>query len=222
MKLSKRTSLVIILLGLVILLGILLRAFLYENLVRPMALVFLVFWRIVLSVDQQYYWFLLIVAAVLYIFYRITRMTEVAEETQLPPSNDTLETLRYWRTSIMLTSDETSQNNMLRRDLWGILAMMVAIQQPGKSQIELYDALKQRQIPLPENIYSFLFPSEPPITGGSLSRLLQSVWLKLARWRQRLSGREIADYYLSIEEVLNFMETAMEMKNDNESNDSNN
>jgi hypothetical protein len=216
MKISRRTTLIFLLLGLCVFLGILFRSFIQANFITPLALVLWLFWRILQSVDQKIYWIFLVLLSLFFVFLRLTREPAVVERATPDDLNDTLENVRFWRTSILISNDEFVGRNVLKRDLAHRLSLIYAAQQPGMTQLGIYNDLKQRQIALPENVYAFLFPEEHPANTHSIQQFIRTPWQKMNQWVRRWTGREAADYYQSIEEVLSFMESLMEMKNDDE------
>jgi hypothetical protein len=125
-----------------------------------------------------------------------------------------LEQIIHWRTSIRLTDFNLDQSDSLKRNLINMLAAIYASKQFRAVPYEVYDALEQRQIPLPEPVYTFLFPAKP--AGAKLS-----IKQRLRRWRdmprrqiRRWTGREKAEYYQMLEQVLKFMEAVMENEDD--------
>jgi hypothetical protein len=74
--------------------------------------------------------------------------------------------------------------------------------------------LQQGKIPLPENIHNFLFPQEPPVSDGPLKKFFQSVRETPRGWIRRWTGQGKAEHFQMINEVLNFMETSLEINND--------
>jgi hypothetical protein len=219
MKLSPRTSLVILLLGLALILGILFRAFIQDNFVTPVALVIWAIWRLLLTVDQNVYWGWLIIAAGTYAVTRLASLSRdplAAEPTSPPDTNATLEQVNYWRTSMYLTQDETEKPNSLRRDLAKMLVDLYASKQHEAVHFKIYEALQQRQIPLPDDIYAFLFPAEPGKGKRSFRRILSNLKQLPRRRIRHWTGRDVADYYQSIEDVIRFMETALETQHGDE------
>lgn len=223
MKLSPRISLVILLLGLALFVGILFRAFILDNFVTPVALVLWAFWRLLLSVDQVVYWGVLIAAAGVYTFTRLfffVRGPITVEPTTPSDTNTTLQHINYWRTLIYLTQDETEKYNSLRRDLCRMLVDRYASQQVEAAHFKVYEAVQQRQIPLPEDIYAFLFPAEPAGAQRSFRRILSTLKQIPRRRIRHWTGREVAEYYQSIEDVIRFMESTLEIQHDDEHLDS--
>jgi hypothetical protein len=220
MKISPRLSLLLLVLGLLLSLSILFRSFLFENVVRPIAILCMYLWRIIQSVDQGVYWGILLFSAAFYasyqLFFRRLQRPAAPEGVRPSGSNATLENVRYWRTMIQVTQDEIEQPNILKRELREMLASILAGQQPGTSTVEMYNALRLRKTPLPETIYAFLFPEESPVPARSFKQLLLTIWNAPLRWLGIWKDPKVASYHQSIEQVIAYMESSMEIKNDSE------
>jgi hypothetical protein len=238
MKNFGRLSLILILLGLLFFLGILFRAFLLDNLVRPVAVLFWFLLRILSSVDQVYYWGTLVFATLGYVFYSLflRRPKRPAVFEQTPPSraNATLENVHYWRTTILVTLDEIGKPNILKHNLGKMLASIYVSKEPGSSSLEVYKALRliNRPLPeqmtselhrisLPEGMYAFLFPEESPAraadsawSGNFFGKVFHTIWQTPRNLMRKWTGRDVADYYKSIEEVVALMESSMEINHD--------
>ena len=93
---------------------------------------------------------------------------------------------------------------------------MYTSRQPETPHWEVYEALRLRQIPLPENIYAFLFPDKPLGGRPSFRQVLHTIRSAPKKWARRWTDRDVAAYYRSIEEVVNFMESSMEITHDDE------
>ncbi len=214
MKITRRAFLIIILLGLSLLLGILFHSFILNDVIKPVALVFWVFRRILLSVNQNIYWGLLIFSALTVAFIRLTKSLPDEELPPSPDSNATLRVIDSWRTSIWQAGNEIEKFNILKQNLGWTLASLYASNQPGKAKWEIYDALKRQQISLPIPIYDFLFPGEPSGSKRSFRQILRIIRRTPGKWVRRWTGRDLAEYYRSIETVLTFMESLKETKDD--------
>lgn len=220
---SRRTSLFLILLALCLLIGILFRDFILDNFVTPVAVILLVFWRIVLSVDQKYYWGALILAVGLYAIYRLqAQQPSVQDQTRPYDSNTSLENVKHWRFWILLTSDEIERPSVLKRDLRKLLVAMYTLEQPETSGFEIHKALNLHQIPLPEHIYTFLFPVDPSGSRRSFGKILQTIRQTPGKWVRRWTGRDMAEYYKSIEDVITILESSLEIKHDEKTLDNRN
>ncbi len=214
MKITRRTSLIIILLGLSLLLGILFHSFILDNIIKPVAVLLWVFRRILLSVNQEIYWGVLIFLALVIAFVRWPRSAPAQESPHLSDSNATLIEINSWRTSIWMTSNEIDKFNILKQNLGWTLASLYASNQPGKALWEIYEALKQQQISLPPPIYDFLFRGQPAGRKRSFRQMIQMIRRAPGKWISRWTGRDQAGYYRSIEAVLTFMESLEETNHD--------
>jgi hypothetical protein len=114
----------------------------------------------------------------------------------------------------MLTKYDSRDQETLKRELIHLLLSLYASKQRTSTSFLLYEALQKGELPLPEHIRTFLFPDEPKESKWSFNKLMQSFRTAAQKWMQRWTGQEIADHYRMIDEVLSFMETSMEMKND--------
>lgn len=218
MKISRRTVLIIaFILGLFLLVGFSFPSFVQDNFVIPIALVLLLCWRILQSVDQQVYWLGLIFAVVIYgliRLYRWTYGTDTFEQTRSLDSNAALEQISYWRTSICLTDFKMDRSNILARNLAKMLAAVYASKQLHVTQYEIYSALEQREMPLPDPVYTFLFPAQSSGTKRSIKQMLRSLWTIPHQRIRHWTGRDKAEYYQLLDQVLKFMESVMENDDD--------
>ena len=218
MKISRRTVLIIaFILGLFLLVGFSFPSFVQDNFITPIALVLLLCWRIVQSIDQQVYWIALIFSVVIYALirlYRSIQWSDTFEQTQSLDLNAALEQIRYWRTSIRLTDFKIDRSNILEHNLAKMLAAVYASKQLHVTQYEIYSALEQREMPLPDPVYTFLFPAQSSGAKRSIKQILRSLRDIPRKRIHRWTGREKAEYYQLLDQVLNFMESVMENEHD--------
>jgi hypothetical protein len=215
MNLPRRSALLILLLGTALLLGFFFRESLVENFVQPLAILAWLFGRTLRSFDQVVYWVLVIVSIALYSFLRNLGKSAGAPAAPPPDSNVTLEKINHWRIVIPLTLDEIDAPNVLKQNMAKMLTEIHASRQPESAHWEVAEALRQRRIPLPGSIYGFLFPAPPAEKIPFPVRITRDLWQAPVELARRLSGRERAGYYRSIEKVLTYMESLMEKKHDN-------
>ena len=102
----------------------------------------------------------------------------------------------------------------LNEELARLLLSLYATKQRTSADFRLYDALQQGEIPIPEHIHTFLFSEEPKQAGHSFKKLVQSIRNTPRKWMRHWTGQETAEHYRMIDEILCFMETSLEMKND--------
>jgi len=220
MKISRRRALIIaLILSPFLLIGFMFPSFIQDNFVIPIALVLLLGWRIVQSVDQQIYWFVLICAVGLYALVRLYRSfqgPDAFEQTQSSELNVTLEQINYWQTSLRLTDFRLDRAGGLERDLAHMLATLYASKQFRAIPYEVYSALEQRQMPLPESVYTFLFPAKSSGAKRSIKQMLRNSRDMPRKRIRRWTGREKAEYYQLLEQTLKFMESVMENEDDDQ------
>lgn len=212
MKLSRRTAWLLILLGVGLFLGLIFRAFILTNVVVPIAALLLLFWRLLLSVHQMVYWGLVIGLAVGLIFYRLIQVAGHLEEPSAPVPDSVLKSVDDWRIWLRLASDEGPSTARLKQELRHKLVAMYAAKQPEVATFVIYEALRSRQLPLPDKVYNLLFGDEMQETELSWRQRLEWLAGKPGKWLRHWTGRDKADYYQAVEEVLTFMESFMEIK----------
>jgi hypothetical protein len=211
--------------GFILFLGLVFWQFLLANLILPVATVFWLLLRIfVLSIDQQIYWWLLISLVLFLAIFRVYSRPETVQPYQPLDSNQTLDSVHHWRNAILSNAREGRESNTLKRDLMWLLTSMYSTGQQSYAHYEIKEALEQRQIPLPESVFGFLFSSEPekprptffqnPVR--TFKQILQSIRLETNKKIRRWSGHEAAEYYRGIDEVLTFMETTLEINHDDD------
>jgi hypothetical protein len=198
MSKTTRFAFLAVFLGLLLLVGLIFRQFVLENILLPAATMIWLLLRIfVLSIDQEVFWWALILLSVFVVFRALFHGASIQV---LPHSwaNAAHDRTRPWRALILGNIDAPAQDDTLREDLVWLLTALYLPQQPGAAKFQIRDAFLERRIPLTESIFTFLFPPPPPPT-----RFFQRFF------RQR-TGLKASDYMRSIEEVLSFMETSME------------
>ena len=208
----------IILFGsIILLLGMLFSQFILNNIIEPTSLAAWVLLRIfVLSIDQKYYWGAIIFIVAVFLFRLLPQDQTVVQPEYFPDSNATIKTVEYWRILFASTEHTAYDEVTLKRELIHLLLSLYASKQRTSTNFILYEALQSGEIPLPEHIHAFLFPDQPKKSNRSLEKLIQSIQTALRQWKRRWSGQETADHYRMINEVLCFIESSMEMKNDDE------
>ena len=212
MRLSRRVAWLLLLSGMSLFLGLLFRTFIVTNVVVPIAITLLIFWRLLLSIHQAIYWGLLVGLAVGLAFYRLIQMGWLQEEQPAPAPDSILEAVDYWRFSLQLANDEGPTTTSLKRELRHKLVSMYAVQQPEAAPYTIHEALQSRQLPLPDTIHSFLFSDETQEAKLSWKQQLQRLAAKPNEWLLRWTGHDKAEYYQAVEEILTFMEASMEIK----------
>jgi hypothetical protein len=212
---SKRFVLAFLIAALVVFLGMLFWQFVLNNIIQPTALTLWLLIRIlVLSIHQKYFWYAVIFVAVL-VLLRLLRQTQ---SERLPKAsfetNTTITNISYWRGLFLYNGQEILEAKALKRHLANLLTGLYALKQGVSNDFRVYDDLQRGTIPLPENIHTFLFAPEP-VSGGPLQKFFQSIRRTPRRWIRQWTGQAKAEHHKMIDEVLNFIETSLEINGDN-------
>jgi hypothetical protein len=128
--------------------------------------------------------------------------------------NETNNTIGYWRSWFLLNNSNIGDDRFLKKELAHLLASLYTSKQHTSTKFEIFDALQIGQIPLPEHIHTFLFPEKPKEPEQPIKKLLLSIRRAPRKWIRRWTGQETAERYRMVDEVLNFMETSLEINND--------
>lgn len=216
-RLSKpqRLALFALIIGVILFLGLLFAPFVLENIIHPLALVAWLLLRIfVLSIDQSVYWWLLILIAFFLIARRLFGGVGEAEE-QLPPTlNAAVQSTEKWRSLILVATNYGDLRRLLKRDLAHMLITLYSSRRQGVGYSDIYEPMLQRQIPLPEPVYDFLFSTEVEYAKPTFLQRLRALSLLPQRLLRRWSGQEAADYHRSIDAVLTYIENSLEVPYD--------
>ncbi len=200
---------------------------LLTNVIQPVATVVWLMLRLfILSIDQLVYWWLLVAAIVIYLTYRLLRLSSApAAPGEAFETGSPLDPVVLWQASIQAGVQQNGESPVKRRLTWLLSNTYASRQQAGPSY-QIREAFEQRQIPIPDPIYEFLFPDsgtqvkysllKDPLraTGQALTNVRRKVRIGLRRW----NGREKADYYRAIDEVLSMMESSLEIPHDDDPN----
>jgi hypothetical protein len=207
-------------LAVILFVGLLFWPFVLAEIITPTSLAAWVLLRIfVLSVDQHYYWMAIIFITSIFLYLRLLPPSQPAlqaEESQR--LNETMRTLDYWRSLFYLVDQRVQNDEMLKKGLARLLLLQYATQQRTLADFRLYEALQRGEVPLPEEIYAFLFAQEPqPAERSFIARIrrrAQSIRNTPRQWIRRWTGQESAERCRMVDQILCLMETSLEMKND--------
>ena len=215
MNVSRRVVLSLLIASIVLFLGMLFWPFIVNNIIRPIALaVWLLLRILVLSIHQKYIWYLVIFAAFIVLFRFLPQ-----EQSDIPSYASlerytTITNIEYWRSLFIYNRQNVRDEETLRRELTHLLTSLHAWHQGTSNSFSIHDAFQKGEIPLPGNIHAFLFSQELPASGGLLNRFFQSIRKTPQKWIRQWTGQEKAEHFQMIDEVLNFMETSLEITND--------
>ncbi len=215
MNISRRLVFSVFILLIILFVGLLNWAFVVKEILMPVSLVAWLFLRIlVLSIHQQYFWVALILSVFIFL-YRLfppEQTTISLEEGNI--GNETISTIGVWYRLILSNDGNIRDKTALKRDFTRMVVSLYATKLHTQADFHLFDALRRGEIPLPEPIYIYLFQENQQKKERSIKEWIRSLLNNLRLWIHHLTGQEKADHYRMIEEVLCFLETSLEMKND--------
>jgi hypothetical protein len=215
MKFSRRVVIGILFIVVFLLLGMFFWPFILDNIITPTALAIWLLLRIfILSIDQKYYWGAIIIVVFVLLFRLLAQDLITEPSGDFPTANEAISNIGHWRSIFIIAADGIRDEKFLKQKLINLLLSFYASKHHTSTNYLLYEALQRGELPLPEQIFTFLFPDEPEKSKRSLSKLLQSVQAAPRKWMRRWTGQETAEHYQMIDEVLRFIETSMEVKND--------
>jgi hypothetical protein len=215
MKLFRRMIVSMLFVLLVLLFVMFFWPFVFSQIITPIALTAWLFLRIfVLSIDQNYYWGAIIFVVAVFLFRLHSEAPTTHPTGAFPDANDTVRTIEYWQSRFILTNPSAYDEKDLKRELIHLVASLYASKQRSSPSFIIYDALERGEIPLPAHIHTFLFPHEPKESTRSLKGFMRSVRETPRKWIRRWTGQETKEYHRMIDEILSFMETSLEIEND--------
>jgi hypothetical protein len=162
----------------------------------------------VLSVDQIKLWtFLALAAALLAVVRAGTAIMDASQEQQpsaaAEDENALVGSIRYWR--YLLSEAPGGQRDMATaRNVF--LRLLISARAAGEriaGDFPLYDDFQARRIPLPDEVYDFLFAEAP---RSRRSRLRARI--------DRATGRDRAKYHRAVALFFGYLESYMEIKDE--------
>jgi len=211
---AKKTGriLALVICGLVVLaLAILFRSFLWTNFLRPIVVVFWLMWRIIISVDQKFYWGV-VIAAILFLVIRML-------PKELPPVREDSESDHYyqagsfssWHAAFTSACSSLYELERLRKKIINLYVSIV--HRTDRTVLEeAEEMIKSKQVPLSEAGRSFFSPEEGRMSLSSKLEIEGELFLiSLGKGRRtKLPGiaRE------PIDEILTLMEDKAEIRHE--------
>jgi hypothetical protein len=189
--------------------------FVVAEFIQPVSLVIWLLLRtFVLSVDQQYYWYALVLAAAFLLIRLIPRPISPEETGKINSFNETLRSIHHWRTMYVPDENSTYHDQFLEREYIHLLVTMYAARLHVTPDYHLHEQLREGSIPIPENIRAYLFTEDKMPERRTLKTMIRSIWNAPQKWREQSSRQKKADHDRRIEEILTFFETTLEIIHD--------
>jgi hypothetical protein len=188
------------------------RSSLMNYIIEPIALLFWAVWRIISSVDQNLYWIALIVICAILVIRLIP------SEKDSPPSPTYIYTYKppnrveYWQTIIDESRLGKHKSEYLRNRIKELTMTVISqVEQPATTEL---DEIVAAGIPsLPPEARQYLFPSNGEDGISSMKdQLNHNVFLP--RWLRKWRRKYIHQNNATMDEVLTWMETELEINNE--------
>ncbi len=217
MSSRQRIALFLVFLGTLTFLGLLFAPFVIERILRPLAVAVWFILRIfILSIDQYVYWGIFVLVAFIWIARRLVGRGSETGPFEVAGQNDAVLSIEKWFNRILLATNYLDMRQQLKNELLQMLVTLHSSRQQEATFSEVYEPLRQRQIPLPDPVYDFLFASPVQPKPQNFIQKLISIPDLPRKWWRKWSGQETAELQQSVENVLNFMETMLENRDDTE------
>ena len=182
------------------------------NIIEPIAVLLWAFWRIVSSVNQNNYWMILIVCCSILALRLVSAGNRNHPNSAYNYKHRVQSRVEYWQSLLTNAMMERQGVEHLRSNLKELLISMVEQEEhsnPGNSE----EFVSKGQTPLPISAHDFLFPPKRKYKMFSGGYPLQLLFLTPG-WFQRRAGKFIQPDNTPIDEVLKWMESAMEINHD--------
>lgn len=190
--------------------------FILDEIIAPTSLGVWVLLRIfVLSIDQKYYWVAVILISSFFLCLRLLpRVPPDVQSEGFRDTNATMSSIGFWHILFADISRKVQDDRILKKELVYLLLSLYATNQHTTADFRLFAALQSGQIPLPEHIHTLLFTEEPQESKQPIKRLPHFIKKTFRKWVRGWTGQERAEHHREIDELLCFMETSLEIKND--------
>lgn len=210
MNRTTRLALFGLVLGLFLFLGLLFSSWTIPNIVLPVAQAVWLFLRMfILSVNQEFYWWLLEFCVAIWALYKLSLGEEPVRGEVYIPYNEALNNQKLWKELLAFSKGDAVQRDILKQRLILLLASHYNTSRRDSTLLEVRQALETRQLPLPDPLYAFLFIPEPEKPRNLSMRSLLRTFRQKVR---RMSGREAADFNGMVYELIEFIENSSEKK----------
>ena len=212
MEMYKKSILPFLILALLTGLFVGFRSFLMDYIVEPIAYLFWAVWRIISSVDQNFYWIALIVICTILVIRRIPSEKDNSPSPAYiykykPPNR-----VEYWRTLIDESIRGKNKNEYLRYKIEELtMTIITQVERPATTGADEF--MKTEILPLSPTARQYLFPSNGEDRVSSLKNWLSND-VVIPRWLRRGRRKHIQQYNAILDEILKWMETELEISNE--------
>ena len=208
----KRYMLSLLLLGILIGLAVSFRSFFMTNFIEPIAVLCWAVWRIVASVDQNFYWMILIVICVVLVIRIIPMGNDHSTSPAYTYKHESPNRVDYWQTLIKESFLGKEEGERLRGSLEKLFRSIAA--KSGRIDPTAWDENDVRGKPQPSLMaMRYLFPKQETDEAGFLNHkfdILHLIPRRLRGWVAKFTPRDTH----AIKEILEYLENEMELNHD--------
>ena len=187
-------------------------SFVMTNVIEPIALVFWALWRIIASVDQIVYWIILIAVCFLLVLRLIPNRDGVTAKAAYNYTYRPGNRIEYWKSLLRDSARERESAEILPASLKSLLTSVFRNLNDSRP-INVEELAATRKVPLSLETQCFLFSHGKPDKKVTLSAMLSTLLLR-SRWLPGKAGEINHQDARSIDEIIRWMETEMEISND--------
>jgi uncharacterized membrane protein YccC len=182
MNSSKRLAILLLVAAIALFLGMVFWPFIFDNIIRPTAVVVWILLRVlVLSIHQKYFWYAVVVAGFIVLFRILPKGHSETQPDSYRETNTTILNISYWRVLFTYSGQDIQEDRSIKRELTPLLTSLYASKQRTSNDFRIHEALEQGTIPLPQNNKS-VFPIRSkaatkiatPVDRAGRSRALQN------------------------------------------------
>jgi len=199
-------------LGLFLGLAISFRSFLMINIIEPIAVLLWAFWRIICSVNQNNYWIILIIFCLILVFRLVPDGNRNFSRSAYKYKYRAQSRVEHWQSLLTNAMMEKHGIESLRSNLKELLISMID-EEERSNPMSSEKAALLGQLPLPVSVQDLLFPPKRKhkiISGDFRFRPL----FLTPKWFRGWARKFIQPDNTSIDEVLEWMESTMEINHD--------
>jgi hypothetical protein len=180
---------------------------------KPLAISLWLAWRLVISVDQNVYWTLLLLVCAAWAIVVFTQnLGEVPAAPESSAPHPVEAHVARWQALLQNAFQTNDGDQALRTRLLRLLAAIVGIPEELDS-VELEDALTLQRVSVPRALHDYLYFA-PGGAARARSRLLGRLLSWAALYFRGLTRRPASSISAAIDELLRWMESMMEIRHD--------
>jgi len=187
------------------------RSFLITNVIEPIAALFWAVWRIVSSVNQTFYWMILIFICLILMMRFIPFGKSNSSHSAYNYKHSSPNRVEYWRTLMINAALDKDEAEYLRDNLNQLLTAIDQLERSHPGNLD--ETVMPEQTSLPIAVQRFLFSAKGNHKMWSGDYRLRLLFITPGRFR-RWAIKFIQPDHALIEETLTWMETTMEISHD--------